>query len=115
MKATTIKRYGEHVQGVVFFGDPKGPEPDTFRIKLPFGEVETVRTTEGDYWVHVYVYRPGVLFPLDPGNIPGVLSDARIDKHEDHSSDELAEPEGVFSFRDPSIYHLAVRLKSDTR
>jgi superfamily I DNA and/or RNA helicase len=53
MKNFKLEHFGSNAQGVKITGDKKNQEPEHFIIKLPFGEVEISRTTDGNYWVHV--------------------------------------------------------------
>jgi hypothetical protein len=50
--------FGTDALGVELLGNPKLPEPVTFLLKFPGGEVEVSRTTDGDYWVHVLANQP---------------------------------------------------------
>ena len=40
-----IKKMGDAVLGVRLEGNPEKPEPIHFRVVLPFGDVDIVRTT----------------------------------------------------------------------
>jgi hypothetical protein len=101
-----VKRMGDEVQGVQLFGDPKKQhEPTYFRVVLPFGDVDIVRCSGGEYWVHVRVNRPGG--QTLPGQPTGVIEDARIDS---------LTPDAAFpceALADGGLYHLAVRLGPD--
>ena len=52
-KVTVTAPAGSEVQFVELKGNPENPEPTHFRTKLPFGEVDIVRTMDNNYWVHV--------------------------------------------------------------
>ncbi len=53
MKNYKLQKFGSNAQGVIITCDPKNQEPEHFIVKLPFGEVEIARTSDGSYWVHV--------------------------------------------------------------
>lgn len=115
MKLLRVERFGEDniVQGVMLRGDPRNPEPESFRITFPFGDVEVVRATDeagGDYWVHVRVNDPDAgTYRADgsyaDGGRTGLLKAARLDIRGRHTADV-----NVGEFADPSLYHLAVRV-----
>jgi len=102
-KHLRIKRMGDNVLGVELEGNPKKPEPIHFRVEFPFGDVDIVRTTDDDYWVHVRVNHP------DDGDEPyrtmGRVTDARLDIKGKHASECDAG-----DFADENLYHLAVRV-----
>src|SRR5512135_2951446 len=104
MRKLSVVAMGDEVQGVTLKGNPKSPEPTHFRVVFPGGDVDVVRTTTGDYWVHVRVNnRPG---HDDPNATPGRLVDARLDVVDKHASETDAG-----DFKDPGLYHLAVRVQ----
>ena len=63
-----------------------------------------VRTTDGEYWVHVHVSRPGAGGYPDK-DVGGRIVDARLDIVGRHASDS-----SLGDFNDPDLYHLAVRV-----
>lgn len=100
------KDMGDAVQGVRLYGDPRSPEPEIFRVMFPGGDVDVVRTTDGDYWVHVRVDSEQDLRERDEEDVrPGKIMDARLDIRGEHASDCDAE-----DFAHPDLYHLAVRV-----
>lgn len=109
MKPLPIIRFGDDVQGVRLCGDKyTRPEPISFRVAFPGGDVEVSRTSVDDYWIHVRVNRPASGQHI-PGETPTArIVDARVDAHDKHggtlSAEVLAEPE---------LYHLAVRVERD--
>jgi len=98
-----IQAMGENVLGVRLKGDPKNPEPIHFRVVLPFGDVDIVRTTTNDYWIHARVNHQ------DDGDDPyrhfGKFTDARIDLTSEHTANV-----NTGDFAHPDMYHMAVRL-----
>lgn len=100
-----IEPWGTNAVGVRLLGDSKRPEHAEFNVAFPGGEVSIVRTTDGDYWAHVHVSRPGV-GGYDPDEDQrGRIVDARLDILGRHTSDV-----NVGDFNDPDLYHLAVRV-----
>jgi deferrochelatase/peroxidase EfeB len=57
-KHLKVIAFGTDALGVELLGNPQQPEPATFLLKFPGGEVEVSRTTDGDYWVHVLANQP---------------------------------------------------------
>jgi hypothetical protein len=108
VKKLKVVSMGSDVQGVRLEGDRRNPEPIYFRVVLPFGDVDIVRTSDNDYWVHIRVNRP------DAGmNVPGVTKhgrvlDACINAH-DKSGGEI----DASILDDDQLYHLAVKLGPD--
>ena len=103
-KHLKIKRYGDAVLGVTLEGNRKKPEPIHFRVHLPFGDVDIVRTTDNDYWVHIRKNRADDLAET-PRNVEGKFVDARLDLADRHAGQE-----DLGDFGNPNLYHLAVRL-----
>ena len=98
-----VQRISPDVQGVELLGDPRSPEPETFRISFPWGDVDVTRATDDiapDYWVHVRVNLPGD--GGDPEREFGQIKGTRVDA-------VGRTPEG-FDPGDPNTYHVAVRV-----
>ena len=100
-----IKKMGDNVLGVKLEGNPKKPEPIHFRIVFPFGDVDVVRTTDNQYWVHVRCNNPKDGMFVSGDTMPGKFVDGRIDMHGKHASDC---DHGDFGH--PDMYHMAVRV-----
>lgn len=100
-----IRSMGEHVLGVQLEGNPKKPEPIHFRVVLPFGDVDIVRTTDNDYWVHVRCNHQNHGMFVPDEDITGKFVDARIDLLSKHASETN---KGDFGHKD--MYHMAVRI-----
>ena len=103
MKTLKVTHSGDKVQQVVLCGDRRNPEPEHFRIVLPFGDVDIVRCTDDSYWVHIRVNRPEDGDSLD--RKMGFVMDGRLDIHGKHVSDVLGAP-----LDDPNLYHAAIRI-----
>ncbi len=104
MKTLKVEQMGTKVQGIRLKGDKRSPEPDHVRIVFPGGDVDVVRTTDGEYWIHVRVDGPDDQ-RANPDVIVGKLVDARLDVRGKHASECDAG-----DFADPGLYHLAVRV-----
>uniref|UniRef100_A0A6M3IMG9 Uncharacterized protein n=1 Tax=viral metagenome TaxID=1070528 RepID=A0A6M3IMG9_9ZZZZ len=98
-----IKSMGTNVLGVVLEGNPKKTEPIHFRVVLPFGDVDIVRTTNNEYRIHTRINRPND--GDDPYRAFGKFTDARIDIIGKHAADCNAG-----DFKHPDMYHQAVRI-----
>ena len=99
-----LQRFGGDVLGVRLEGNPKKPEPLYFRVYLPFGDVDITRTTDNEYWIHVRRNEAKDLVAM-PKAIEGEFKDARLDLNDRHAGEE-----DIGDFRNPALYHLAVRL-----
>ena len=105
MKRLKVQDFGDKVQGVKLFGDRTDPEPESFRVAFPGGDVDVVRTTDDQYWIHIRVNTPERdMTPTIP-TVMGQIVDARLDITGKHAGDC---DEGDFSH--PGLYHLAVRI-----
>lgn len=105
MKRLTVENFGDKVQGVHLKGDRRNPEPESFRVVFPGGDVDVVRTSDDEYWVHVRVNRPEDCVVEEMDRVPGRLVDGRLDISDRHSSEVDAG-----DFDNPNLYHLAVRV-----
>jgi hypothetical protein len=105
MKLLKIERFGDEVQGIRLQGDPSiRPEPVHVRVVFPGGDVDVVRTTDGDYWVHVRVDSAQDV-AAEVADQAGRIVDARLDIRTKHASET-----DVGDFAHPDLYHLAVRI-----
>lgn len=104
MRALKIERMGDVVQGVTLRGNPKNPEPEHFRVVLPFGDVDIARCSDGSYWVHVRIDSDEDVRG-ESSDVAGALLDARIDVRGKAASECDAG-----DFAHPDAYHVAVRL-----
>jgi len=102
MKRLKVSDFGDTVQGVELRGDRRNPEPESFRVAFPGGDVDIVRTTNDEYWVHVRVNKPG---RDNPEYVMGKIIDARLDCEGKHANET-----DVGDFNRPDLYHLAVRV-----
>lgn len=104
MKALKVERFGDNCQGVELRGDRRNPEPEYFRVIFPGGDLDIVRTSDDQYWVHIRVNRPEDLHSIEDRKV-GRMVDARLDIATMHTSDV-----NVGDFKHPELYHLAVRV-----
>lgn len=103
MKKLSIHQLGTDVQGVILDADPSSPEPIHFRVVIPGGDVDIVRTTDGDFWVHIRVNSEEDLLAR---NVPvGKICDARVDIKGKHAAECNAGDLGH-----PDLYHAALRV-----
>jgi hypothetical protein len=103
-KHLKIQKLGDNVLGVKLKGHASKPEPIHFRVVFPFGDVDIVRTTDNEYWVHVRCEHEKDGLHI-PGVVCGKFVDARIDLHGQH-----AGIPDVGDFGNPDMYHMAVRV-----
>ena len=106
MQRLKVIDFGTEVQGVKLKGNPKNPEPESFRVQFPGGDVDVTRTTDNEYWVHIRVNRPEITIDEEAPN--GRIVDARLDIVDKH----VAETD-VGDFENPNLYHLAVRIAKE--
>ena len=93
------------VFGLELEGNRSKPEPETFRVKFPGGDVDITRTTDNQYWVHVRVNHEGHGGFVPGEDMPARIVDARLD-----SINKATHEMNVGDFRDDGLYHLAVRI-----
>lgn len=99
-----IKKMGDNVLGVRLEGNRQKPEPIYFRTCFPGGDVDVVRTSDGEYWVHVRINHPED--GADPNRVMGELVHARLD-----IIGKATYRNDVGDFNDPNLYHVAFRVK----
>jgi len=89
------------------YGDKlKKAEPATHLIKFPGGSVELTRTSDGDYWVHVWVNRGEVIPDVPIYSRRGKIVSSRLDY-------EYQFGKGIKEIEDLNgIEHLAVRVST---
>ena len=103
-KHLKVQDMGTDVRGVKLAGDRRNPEPIHFRVMFPGGDVDIVRTTDDDYWIHIRVNHKED--GGDPDRRPEAkVTDARLDL-----LDKPGSRVDVGDFNNPSLYHLAVRV-----
>jgi hypothetical protein len=106
MQKVKVRDFGTDVQGIELKADPKHPEPEYFRVKIPGGDIDIVRTSDNSFWVHVRVNRPENSIDTEAPN--GRIVDARLDINGKHTSET-----NVGDFENPDLYHLAVRVAKE--
>lgn len=103
-KHLKVVSMGTKVLGVRLEGNPNKPEPEHFRVVLPFGDVDITRCSDNSYWIHIRNNHP------NDGDSPerrmGKFIDGRIDLTSKHSSEC---DQGDFGHAD--MYHMAVRIE----
>jgi hypothetical protein len=105
MKRLSVENFGTEVQGIRLYGDPRiRPEPETVRVCFPGGDVDIVRTSDGEYWVHVRVDSEQDVRE-ESAEYVGQVVDARLDIRGKHTQDA-----DVGDLGHPWLYHLAVRV-----
>jgi len=97
---------GDKVLGVTLEGNPRKPEPESFRVVFPGGDVDIVRTSDNQYWIHVRVDHEKHGIKAIEDLIPSRIVDARLDLLGKHTSEV-----NVGDFNSDMLYHLAVRVK----
>ena len=103
-----VEQRGSNASGVRLMGDPRRPEHSDFIVSFPGGEVILSRTTEGDYWVHVYTARPGTPGYSPESDQAGRISSARLGITGRHTGEV-----DVGDFDDPGLYHVSVLVARD--
>lgn len=99
-----VRTHGDVVQAVELRGDPWYPEPETFRVALPFSDVDVVRCTDGSYWIHVRVDSEQQVRE-EAAERAGAILEAWIDAHGKHAGD--CSPGDIGH---PDAYHVAIRV-----
>ncbi len=102
-KHLRIQRNGTDAMLVRLEGNKAKPEPSTFIVAFPGGEVEIARCSDDTYWIHLNVSNPTQFSRGGPA--AGRITDARLDIRGKHASDCNA---GDFS--DPNLYHVALKV-----
>lgn len=98
-----IQSMGDAVLGVKLFGDRNKPEPIHFRVVFPGGDIDVVRTSDGEYWAHFRVNHP------DDGGCTDRLFGRLVDARMDFTEPRAAKA-NLGDFSDPALYHLAMRV-----
>jgi len=97
---------GSKVAVVRLRGDRKNPEPESFRVLLPFGDVDIVRCDDDSYWIHVRRNKASDFEASDDGEgRAGRLMAGRVDV-----SNKSASESDAGDFENPRTYHVAVRI-----
>lgn len=99
-----IKSMGDNAMGVKLEGNPQKPEPIYFRVMFPGGDVDIVRTTDDEYWIHIHVNNNNST-SYDPMEPEARIVDARLD-----IADRGITETNMGDFNNPNLFHLAVRI-----
>lgn len=103
-----IRELGSNTLGVKLEGNPKKPEPDSFRVHFPGGCVDIERCSDGDYWVHVIVNNEDRLREMtgdETDEIPAQFLEARLHMMGKHSSEA-----NLGDFENPGLYDVALKV-----
>ena len=103
----TVEPAGTDAQQVRLLGDRTQPEPSTFLVKFPGGDVEVTRTNDGSYWVHVRAGSSTDSEVIEGLAVVGELAQARVDYA--MPDGELTSGEEI-GFR-PNARHVAVLVR----
>ena len=107
-KHLRIQNYGTNAMGVSLEGDPRKPEPESFRVEFPGGQVDIERCTDGSYWVHVIAHTKERTIDRegpDSGTVYGCMSDARL-----HIEGRNTSEVNFGDFAAPGVYDVAVKV-----
>lgn len=101
-----IEPAGTDALRVRLLGDRTRPEPSTFLVEVPGGEIEVSRTSDDRYWVHVRPWTEDNVLLSEGTREAGRLDTARVD---------YAEPGGRITDGEeigfkPGAAHVAVLL-----
>jgi|SRR5579863_7675188 len=103
-----IESFGEKVQGVTLHGDPRKPEPESFRVNFPGGVLDIERCSDNSYWVHVIAMTPDTIMKTygpDSGQPVGRFAEARMHLDCKHSAEA-----DLGDFENPGLYDVALRV-----
>ena len=103
-----IKSLGDDVEGIELKGNPANPEPTHARIMFPGGDVDVVRTSDNEYWVHIRVNRADAT-SYDPCQQTARIVDARADTRVETISG-VPFAEHTYPMKLDDAYHFAVRV-----
>lgn len=93
-----IENFGDNIQGVELFGNKNKPEPASFIVKFPSGEIEVSRCENGQYWVHIALNKD-----FETEKFKSRFVKARLDM-----TDKATSQAELGDFKNPNLYHLAV-------
>lgn len=104
-----IEQMGEKAMGIKLFGNPRKPEPESFRVHFPGGIIDLERCEDNSYWVHVIANEPSRLYDRTAGETdeqPARFVDARLHLTDKHSSEvDLGD------FNSRTLYDVALRVR----
>lgn len=115
MKTLSVRQASGQVQEVILRGDRRDPEPLHFRVRFPGGEFEITRTTDDDYWIHVYVNTEG-REGWNAAAVLGQMTEIRFDEMAEaapEARDEIKDAVNLLPLAD--VYHMAVRVAKRAR
>lgn len=103
-----IKPFGDNVLGVKLEGNPRKPEPDSFRVEFPGGEVDIERCTDGSYWVHVLCKQKE--HTIDREGPDSDTLYARFGEARMHMTTKATHQANLGDFENPGLYDVALRI-----
>lgn len=105
-----IKPFGDNVLGVEIEGNPRKPEPVSFRVSFPGGEVNIERCSDGSYWVHTLIKQRDVTIDREgPDSGPfAKATAARLHIWGKNTSDV-----NFGDFEHPGLYDVAVKVERE--
>lgn len=94
---------GATAKTIVLKGDKRNPESAEYNIEFPGGSLSVCRTTDGQYWAHVWVYteNKGPLFEGVIESKHGKIECVRVDT-----------PNGVKLLNHENTDHFAVLIST---
>lgn len=110
MKTLKVRQEAGQVQTITLKGKKTDPEPLHLRVRFPGGEFEITRTSDDDYWLHVYANNEAAQ-GYDSGAVMGEIREGRLDTHD--ATVNLGP--GGMDLLDEHVYHLAFRVGKRTR
>lgn len=104
-----IRPFGDNVLGVELEGNPRKPEPVSFRVKFPGGEVDIERCENGSYWVHTLINEPQTTVDrYGPGEVEDL---ARVSEARLHISGKHTSEVDFGDFENPGLYDVALHVE----
>ena len=85
-------------------GDQRNPESATHIIKFPGGSIEVSRTSDEEYWVHVWVNKGQVIEGSIAQGARGSIVDTRLDYVHPLPMEDIPQIE--------ALEHIAVRISN---
>lgn len=101
-----IRSLGDNTLGVTLEGNPKKPEPESFRVHFPGGHVDIMRNGANDYWIHIGVNQAGMIAHRGIVEPIAHVEEARIDVWTKPMNETEQGDLGH-----PDFYHAAFRVK----
>ena len=91
-------------QKIILKGNPEIPEKSESFILFPGGSVSVCRTTDNDYWVHLYVNKEKLIGSDGLDNTQARIIDSRIDPFDNGIIEKFSNMS--------NIQHIAIKIKT---